>query len=531
MKKTKKNLKLRKFNNHQILTFIILTIVTIIFSGLLSALQLQATYSSIDLNTLELKSNVVTIENLLNYSGIKYLISNAARNFAGFAPLSNLIISLIGLSVAYSTGFIDAFIRRVTLNIDNKKLTFLIILVATISSLINDIGYVILIPLSALIFSANNRNPLLGIITSFCGVAFGYGATIFVGSNDINLLSDTTAAARLIDPLYHVELSGNLIIMIAATIIVSIVGTIVIEKLIAPKFAKISQKVQDENTKEIDIGEIKETEQKKLELESKQKKGLKHALIVSIIFVIAVIYMLIPGLPFSGLLLDVKETTYAKQVFGDNAYFQDGFTYMVSLYFVIVGLAYGIHAKTITNGKDLFDKCSSYLSETGILFATLFFAAQFIAVFKKTNIASFVVASLMGIISKSGFSGVPLILLTMITIAICGIFATTPAAKWSILSPTIIPLMMQSNISPQFAQFILRAADSMTKGITPLLAYFAVYICYMNIYNRGKNVITIKKGISYIMPYCLIIALTWILIIIGWYILGAPIGIGVRPSL
>ena len=90
---------------------------------------------------------------------------------------------------------------------------------------------------------------------------------------------------------------------------------------------------------------------------------------------------------------------------------------------------------------------------------------------------------------------------------------------------------MQSNISPQFAQFILRAGDSMTKGITPLLAYFAVYICYMNIYNRGKNVVTIKKGISYIMPYCLIIALTWILIIIGWYILGAPIGIGVKPSL
>ena len=180
MKKTKKNLKLRKFNNHPILTFIILTVVTIIFSGILSALQLQATYSSIDLNTLELKNNVITIESLLNYSGIKYLISNAARNFAGFAPLSNLIISLIGLSVAYSTGFIDAFIKRVTLNIDNKKLTFLIILVATISSLINDIGYVILIPLSALIFSANNRNPLLGIITSFCGVAFGYGATIFV---------------------------------------------------------------------------------------------------------------------------------------------------------------------------------------------------------------------------------------------------------------------------------------------------------------------------------------------------------------
>ena len=119
----------------------------------------------------------------------------------------------------------------------------------------------------------------------------------------------------------------------------------------------------------------------------------------------------------------------------------------------------------------------------------------------------------------------------MISIAICGLFVTTPAAKWTILAPVVVPLMMQSNISPQFSQFILRASDSMTKGITPLLAYFAIYIGYLNIYNNEKKVITVKKAISYLIPYCLIICISWILIIIGWYILGAPIGIGVNSTL
>lgn len=530
MIKVKRTLKLKKYNIHPILTFIGLTFLTIIISGILSLLQIQTTYNSINLNTLELEKNLVIIENLLNYDGIKFIISDAAKNFASFAPVSNLLISLIGLSIAYSTGLIDAFTKRITLNIDNKKITFLIILLATISSLINDVGYVILIPLSAIIFSANKRDPLLGIITSFCGVAFGYGTTIFVGTSEVNLIPDTTAAARLVDKTFHVELTSNLIIMIISTIIISIVGTIVIEKLIAPKFNRKRIEDLEENTKEINLDEIKETEQKKIETETKQKKGLKGVLVVSIIFIILFIYMLIPSLPLSGLLLDMTEKTYLKQLFGQNSYFQDGFTYMVSLYFVIGGIVYGIKAKTIKTARELFDKCSSYLSDLGMLFVTLFFAAQFVAIFKKSNIGNLIVGISGNIISSSGFKGIPLVLLSMILIAICGLFVTTPNLKWNILAPIVIPLMMQSNITPQFSQFILRAADSMTKGFTPLLAYFSVYIGYLNIYNKGKNVITMKESIAYIVPYCLIMSLTWILIIIGWYILGAPIGLGVGST-
>lgn len=527
----KKTLKLKKFNIHPIFMFIILTIVVVILSGIFSALQIQATYNKINANTLELETVLLTVENLLNYDGLKFIIGNAAKNFAGFTPLSNLLISLIGLSVAYATGLIDAFTKRITLNIDNKKLTFIIILIATISSLINDVGYVILIPLSALIFSANKRNPILGIITAFCGVAFGYGATVFVGSMEVNLIPETTAAARLIDSNFHVSLTSNLIIIIVTTIILSLIGTIIIEKIIAPKIGKAKQAEVDFSTKEINLDSINESEQNKIEIELREKKGLKRAFIVAIIFAICFIYMLIPSLPFSGLLLDMSETTYLKQVFGENSYFQDGFTYVISLFFVITGITYGISTKSIKNDKDLINKCGEYLNNLGVLIALIFFASQFIAVFRKTNIGPVLVALATKLISQLSFSGIPLILIVVILIAICNLFVTTPIGKWEIMAPVVVPMMMQSNISPQFAQFILRAADSMTKGITPLLAYFVIYIGYLNIYNSDKETITIKKAISYIMPYCLIIALSWLLIIIGWYLLGAPIGIGVNSTL
>ena len=527
----KKKLKLKKFNFHPIVSFILLTFFVILLSGIFSLLGIQVSYNQVNMVNLDLETKLASVENLLNFDGLKFIISNSAKNFMSFTPLSNLLLSFVGLSVAYATGLIDSFTRRITWKIDNKKLTFIIIFLATISSIINDVGYVILIPLSAIIFSSNKRNPLLGIVTAFCGVSFGYGTTLFVGSAETNLISDTTAAARLVSSNYHVQLTSNLLIMIASTIILSIVGTIIIEKIISPKFSKIKSKEVSGMTKEINIDEIKETEQNKLEIDVKEKKGLRKTLIIGILFIVCFIYMLIPGLPFSGLLLDTKESIYLKQLFGDNSYFQDGFTYMISLFFLISGLVYGHTAKTYKNINELISKCGEYLNSCGILILILFFASQFIAVFKKTNIGNVFVAFSARLVSELSFSGIPLIIIVMLLIALCSLFVTTPAGKWGILAPVVVPLMMQSNISPQFSQFILRAADSMTKGITPLLAYFAIYIGYLNVYNLDEKPITIKKSISYVLPYFFIVSIVWILIIIGWYILGAPIGIGVNSTL
>ncbi len=529
----KKKLKLKKFYLHPVTAFILMTFLVMLLSGILSLFQMQATYSTVNATTGQIENNLVAVENLFNFDGLKYLISNASKNFISFTTLSTLLISLIGLGIAQATGLIDTFIKRVLVKIDNKKITFILIFLATVSSIINDIGYVILIPIAALVFLKNNRNPIAGIIAAFCGVAFGYGVTMFVGSMEVNLISTTEISARLIDSSYHVSLSSNLIIIVVTALILSIIGTIIIEKIIIPKLGRYKDVNDLARTSEMEIiDNVEEEEQRKLAAEIHEKKGMKYATITAIIFAIIFVYSLIPNLPFSGLLLDMEEYTYLGQVFGSNSYFQDGFTFMVSLFFILTGLAYGFGAKTIKNDKELLVDSSKYMVEIAALIPMVFFATQFIAVFRKTNIATVITAWAANLINSLNFSGIPLIIIVIFVLAIVNLFNTTPTAKWTILAPVVVPKLMQANISPEFSQFILRATDSMTKGITPLLTYFVIFVGYLNIYNSNKRrPITIGRALKMIMPYCLIISFVWIVIILLWYLTGLPIGTHVYPTL
>lgn len=530
--KEKKKLKLKKYYLHPITTMYLLIFLIIVISGILSGLEMQATYNTVNPNTGELVPTLVTVENLLNYDGMKYIFSNAARNFISFAPLSMMLIALIGVSVAESTGLIKTVIKRHLSKLNKRTITFLLIFVATISTLINEIGYVVLIPLGALLFLANDRNPLAGIVASFCGVAFGYGVTLFVGSLEVGLIPYTTSAARLIDETFHVSLTSNLIIIIVTSILLSIVGTIIVEKIIVPKIGRYRDKKDLSKTEELEIIDIETEEQTKIEEEKREKTGLRYAMVAGIVVILSFIYMIIPNLPLSGMLLDMNEKTYLNQLFGENSYFQDGFTFMMSLLFLIMGIAYGVGSKTIKSDKDVINGTNKYLERVGELIFMIFAASQLIAIFKKTNIGTILTAWCANFISDLSFTGIPLIVIVLIMIAISNLFLTTPTLKWAIFSPVVVPALMQSNISPQFAQFILRAGDSMTNGITPLLAYFAIFVGYLNIYNLNKDKpITIRQAISMVMPYCLIISVFWILLVLGWYLIGLPIGPGVFPTI
>lgn len=530
--KEKKKLKLKKFYLHPITAITLASFIVILLSGILSFFEMQATYNTVNPTTHQLETTIVAVENMLSFDGIKFIISNAATNFISFTPLVTLLISLIGLSIAEATGFIEAFSRKYIKKISYAKMTFIVILVATISSLINEIGYAILIPLVALIYATNGRNPLTGIVTAFCGVAFGYGVSIFVGSMEVSLMNYTQTAAYLVDDTAHISLTSNLIFIICASIILSIVGTIVIEKIISPKLGKYKVKEDLSKTEELRIIDLEEEEQQRIEREKKQKQGLRYALISFIIIVLIFIYMIIPNLPNSGMLLDMKENTYLGQLFGNNSYFQDGFTYMMSLLFLFMGIFYGIGAKSISSDKKLIDNATTAFARSENIIILLFVSSQFIAIFKKTNISTIITAWFANLINYLNFSGIPLIVVTLSLIAISNLFMTTPAAKWAIFSPVVVPMFMQSNISAQFAQIIMRAGDSMTNGITPLLGCFAIYIGYLNIYNFDKKKpITIRRAINIIMPYFGIIFATWLLLIIGWYIIGLPIGPGVYPTI
>lgn len=530
--KDKRKLRLKKFYFHPITVFLFLTFVVVLLSGLLSLLEVQATYNVVNVNTKDLEPTLITVENLLSFDGIKFMISNAAKNFLSFGPLGMLLLSLIGITIAEGTGFIETFTRRHLSKIPKATLTFLFILLATISSLINEVGYAILIPLMALVYFINNRNPILGIITAFCGVSFGYGVSIFVGSMEVALMDYTKSAAMLVDDTTHIALSSNLIFIMVTTIIISIIGTIVIEKIIAPRIGKYKKDDEFSKTETYKAINIEEAEQMLIEKDKNEKKGLRSALIVSIIVLFVFVYSLIPNLPFSGMLLDMNENTYVNQLFGENSYFQDGFTYLVSLVFILSGIAYGFGSKTIKNDKEIINNASKKFQGVGSIIILIFVVAQFIAIFRKSNIGMIVAAWLASLLGYMNISGIPLILVSLVLIALSNFLLTSPASKWMIFSPIMVPMFMQSNISPQFAQIVLRVGDSITKGFTPFLASFVIYIGYLNMYNLHKEKpFSIRKSLGMIAPYFGIISLAWILIVIGWYIIGIPIGPGVLPTI
>lgn len=530
--KEKRKLKLKKFYFHPITVFLFLILLTMVLSGILSALQMQATYNTINPNTNELEPTLVAVENLLSFDGMKAFIGNATTNFISFAPLGTLLLALIGITIAEATGLIETLTKRHISKIPKEIFTFIILFIATISSLINEVGYAILIPLIALIYFINGRNPILGIITAFCGVAFGYGVTIFVGTMEVALMNYTQTAAWLVDDGMHIALTSNLFFIIATSILISIIGTFIIEKIIAPKIGKYKKEEEFAKTEQYKVINLEEEEQKKIEKDKNEKRGLRFALITTIIVIILFIYALIPGLPYSGMLLDMTEKTYLNQVFGETSYFQSGFTYLVTLLLVLAGLAYGIGARTIKNDKELIEEIGKKFSKIGYIFVLMFVVSQFIAVFKETNIGVIITAWLANLLEHLEFSGIPLIVVTLLIIAFSNIFLTSPTTKWMIFSPIVVPMFMQVNISPQFAQIVMRIGNSMTNGFTPILASFVIFLGYLNIYNLNKaKPITTRKSLKMITPYFLLISIAWILIVVGWYITGLPIGPGVFPTL
>lgn len=529
-KKSKKS----NFKLHPITSFIIMIVFIIVLSAILSLFNITVSYDSVNIKNNELEQTMVIIKNMLSYDGIKFIFSNASTNFISFTTVSTVIITLMGISVAEETGLIQTFMKRKLAKVNPKIITFLIILIAVFSSIVNEVGYAVLIPLGALLFLFNGRNPLAGIAAAFAGVAFGYSISFFVGATDMSLIPYTKSAANLIDETFYVEMTSNLFIMIVSSIIIAIVGTIITEKYVVKKMGRYVSKTRDDldQTKEIEYLDLQYEEQKKLKEEESEKKGLKYALVASIVLGLIFIYMIIPGLPLSGALLDKTQNAYAYQLFGDNSYLEAGFTYMFSLFMIITGIAYAIGAKSVKSDKELVQKLTSRLSTLGILLVMIFFASQCIAIFKETNIGTMIVVLLAHTLKALSLSGITLVIVSMLIIAIANLFVPSTITKWAIFSPVIVPLMMQLNMSPQFAQFVFRAAESMTNGITPFLAYFVVYVGYLNIYNKEeKKVYGIRDSINIMKPYLIALSITWIAIVVLWYLIGLPLGPSVYPVL
>ena len=214
-------------------------------------------------------------------------------------------------------------------------------------------------------------------------------------------------------------------------------------------------------------------------------------------------------------------------LFGEGSYFYKGSVVIFSFLLIFSSLIYGLRTKTINSNRDLVDGMSYYLKDVASLLVLIFFAAQFVLIFKETNIGLFIVASLSELLNDLELSGLSLVIITFLIVAVSTFFVPMASTKWAMLSPTIVPMFMQASMTPEFAGAVFRAADGCTKGLTPIFSYFVILIGFLHIYNKRKNdVITITDAMSLMAPYTIAFTIVWLIIILAFYIIGIPIGIG-----
>lgn len=490
---------------------IMLIFVICIMSFIVSVFGFESHKTLISNGTLE--SSLINVRNMLSLDGLKFFIGNAITNFSKFEPLVLIIIVSIGIGICEKSGLIYALVsplKKVKMSI----LIYFTFLIGVVASFIGDYSYVLFIPLVGVIFKDLQKNPMIGILTVYLGLTVGYGTGLIFNYDDYILGQLTQSAASLdVDKNYGYGLFSNIYIMITSTFILSFFGTIIIERFLVPKFTK------------------KYTYEEEEVIVS--KKALRITTLVSILLWTLVIYFLIPlNLPGAGILLDSSADRYMDQLFGDGSAFREGILVIITIIMMISSYIYGKISGNIKNSTEYSLGLSKNLENLGFIFVLMFFTSQMVAILDWTNLGEFICAKMVEITGNLQFSGLLLIIFFILGTIISSVLLPGTVDKWELMSPTIVPLFMRSNITPDFTQFIYKIADSIGKCFTPLFVYFIVMLAFLEKYRISENKqVSIFGTLKSIMPTVLLLTFVWILIICLWYLIGIPIGVGTMSTL
>ena len=512
----KKSLK-ERMTLHPIMTIMMLIILTIVLSGFLSILGISSTYNKINPGVLDTTPVTLSVKSLFSLSGLKYIFTSTVRNFVSFTPLSSLIIILIGIGVMEKSGFFKTAITLLTKKAKKNTVTFFIVLISILSSIVGDLAYVVILPLSALIFLYGKRNPYLGIISSFAGLTCGRAVSLLITSEDSSLLSLTNLAANTVDTSVKFGRFSFILIMFIAVLLLSFIITRITEEYVAKKLPKydFEQTTLDDDIK---IGRP-------------ELRGLILGIGMGILYLLVFIYNIIPGLPFSGNFLDYSQSYYIDKLFSVNSFFTNGFVFIVTMLFVILGLFYGIGARTIRNNKDLCEDLGHSLDGIGNTLVLIFFISILINVFKYTGIGPLIVSGLASLLGGLNLSAFPALIILFIIAAISTIVLPSSVSKWTILSPIAVPALMNAGISPAFTQIIFRFGETMTLGLTPVFAYFVIYLAFIEKYNQNEKPVNLFKTFKYQLPYAAATGAVLLIVLVVWMLLKAPLGIGAFPGI
>lgn len=476
---------------HPITLFFLLAALTLVISWVVSMLGVTVQHP--------VTGETIEAVNLLSRQGIQNVFTRAVTNFTNFAPLGTVLVAMLGVGVADRSGLIKALLKVLVLGAPDGLITAAVVFAGIMSNVASDAGYVVLVPLGAIIFAVKGRHPLVGLAAAFAGVSGGFSANLLLSTLDPLLAGLTAESARILDPNYIVPPTVNWYFMIVSTFLVTIVATIVTERVVAPR-----------------LGEYKGEHIDHLEdVTSNEKKGLVWALLA---FLLTAGLFALMTVPENGILRGEDGAL----IQGVTPFVQS-MVPIIAILFFVPGLAFGIAVGTIRDNGHVATFLSKSMEEMGGYIALAFAAGQFVAYFSWSNIGTILAVTGADFLRAINLTGIPLIIMFIFVVGFINLFLGSASAKWAIMAPVFVPLLMQLGYAPEFTQLAYRIGDSATNIISPLMPYFAIIIAFAEKYDHNIGIGTL---ISTMLPYAIALLITWSLLLVVWFLLQLPIGPG-----
>ncbi len=491
---------------HPVTLFAILAVLTLVLSSIFGILGISVTHPGEG-------NEEVVVKNLLNAEGISYIFESMTDNFINFAPLGVVLLTMLGIGVAERSGLIGAALKAFVLSIPNNLITAGLVFAGIMSSVASDAGYVVLPPLGALLYLALGRHPLAGLAAAFAGVSAGFSANLLLSGTDVMLAELTAAGAALIDPAYadSINVAMNWYFIIVSVFLLTFVGWFVSAKIVEPRLG--SFKMSKEQEEELATDDVEGIQS----LEPIEKKGLILAGISMAVGVgLAALLVVLPNSPMRG---SDEIGSYMDTII--QSPFMSSLVPIIAILFFIPGLVYGVVTKSIKNDKDVAGQMTDTMASMGMFIVLAFAAGQFVAYFTESNLGLVIGVYGAELLDSMSLTGVPLLIGFMFVTALINLFIGSASAKWALMAPIFVPILMQLGYSPELTTMAYRVADSSTNIITPLMTYFAIIIAFAQKYDKNIGIGTL---ISVMLPYSIFFFIFWGLMLIIWTLLGIPLG-------
>jgi aminobenzoyl-glutamate transport protein len=468
--------------------FGILALVTLAFSGLGAIFQ----WSSIHPATGE----PIRVVNLLSTEGLHRILLEMVTNYTGFAPLGIVMVAMLGIGIAETSGLVRVAINALLVRAPRSSITFMVVLTGIISNAASDLGYILIIPLAGVIFHSLGRHPVAGMAAAFAGVSGGFSANLLIGTIDPLLAGLSTEAARIIDPDYYVMPTANYYFMAVSTFVIAIAGTWVTKALVEPRLGTYTGEVERETFNNLTTKEI---------------KGLVWVGVTLLFFITVIAIGLIPD---HGFLRGKDNMILHSPVL-------KGFISVLFIMAATCGIVFGYVTGNFKNHNDVISGMNSSMKGLISFLVLVFFAAQFVAWFKWSNLGLLIAVQGAGWLQSANLGLIPLVIMFVVLSGFINMFMGSASAKWAIMGPVFIPMFMLLGYSPELSQAVFRVGDSVTNIISPMMSFFALIIVYFQKYDAKAGLGTIMATM---LPYSITFFIVWTLLLIIWILFGLPLG-------